>query len=101
MPKIDFHISPDPQLEFMQRGFVRYIQLGPSYYEEPAGLMGGIIHNPMILFYHFFAIALYSMWLLLRQSTIWLLPVCLWRYGLVFAKAVKMILPYIISELRT
>lgn len=83
----------------MQRGFVRYIQFGGKYVEEPSGLMGGVYHNPLLLFRHFFAIAIYSMWLLIRESPMWMLPVSFFRCARVFARAVSVILPFILSEL--
>lgn len=48
------HAPVHTHLEIMQRSFVRYIQRGPRYYEEPADSMGVIIHNTLILFYHVF-----------------------------------------------
>ncbi len=51
----------------MQYGFIRYIQSGEKNFAEPAGLMGGILESPLLLFYHFFAIALYSIRLHLAQ----------------------------------
>jgi squalene monooxygenase len=45
----------------MQRGFVRYIQWGGNFVDEPVGLMGAAIHSPFLLVYHFFAVVLYSM----------------------------------------
>lgn len=83
----------------MQRGFVRYIQFGGKYVEEPSGLMGGVYRNPLLLFRHFFAIALWSMWLLIRGSPLWMLPISLIRCGQVFFRAVSLILPFILSEL--
>jgi len=84
----------------MQRGFVRYIQLGPRYNEVPAGIMGGVIHNPILLFYHFFAVALYSMGLYLLSQSIYRLHVSLFHCVSVFSKAVGIIWPYILSEFR-
>ncbi len=46
-------LPSDPQLEVMQRGFVRYIQRGGTCDNEPAGLMGAVIHSPFLLGYHF------------------------------------------------
>lgn len=89
----------DPQLEIMQRGFVRYIQLGGNCVEQPAGLMGGILSNPLLLFHHFFAVALYSMWLLIRQSSVWMLPITMIKCVQIFRKALTIMLPFILSEL--
>jgi len=91
----------DPQLEVMQRGFVRYIQRGGKCVEEPAGLMGAVIHSPFLLVYHFFAVALYSMWLLFCQYSSWQFPLAILECCFVFTKAVKVILPFLLSELWT
>ena len=83
----------------MQLGFIRYIQKGGSCVEQPAGLMGGVLSNPLLLLYHFFAIALYSMWLHLRQSSLLHLPLTLAQCVMVFCKALSMILPFMLCEL--
>ncbi|KAF1991263.1 ERG1 squalene epoxidase [Aulographum hederae CBS 113979] len=93
-------VADDSQLEIMQRGFVRYIQRGGDCVETPAGLMGGVVRNPIFLFYHFFAIAIYSIWLHISSASMSGKPVAVWQGALVFVKAVQMILPYILSELR-
>jgi squalene monooxygenase len=83
----------------MQRGFVRYIQRGDKCVDEPAGLMGAVIHSSFLLVYHVVAVALYIMWLLLCQYLSWQFPLAILECGLVFAKAVKVILPLLLSEL--
>jgi squalene monooxygenase len=88
----------DPQLEVMQRGFVRYIKLGGKYVEESAGLMGGVYENHFLLFLHYFAIAIWSMWLHVRVSDV-MLPISLIRCVQVFHRAVRLILPFTLSEL--
>ena len=91
----------DKHLEIMQRGFIRYIQQqGPSA-EVPAGLMGGVYHSPLLLFYHFSAIALYSIWLLLYESPFCHLPLNLIKGVVVFVKALMLIWPFIMAELQT
>ena len=61
--------------------------------------MGGVYRNPLLLFLHFFAVALYSMLLLLTQSPFWQLPVTALTCVRVFGKALSIILPFILSEL--
>ncbi|KAJ4292343.1 Squalene epoxidase [Kalmusia sp. IMI 367209] len=92
-------VATDPQLEVIQRGFIRYIQYGGKYVEEPSGLMGGIYHSRLLLIRHFFAIAIYSMWLLIQESPLWMLPVSVVKCAHVFGAAVSVILPFILSEL--
>jgi squalene monooxygenase len=65
------------------------------------GLLAGIIRQPFVLFYHFFAVALLAMWLMFRASPLWLLPVTLFRMGAVFWKACVVIFPFIGSEVRS
>ncbi|XXG98881.1 aspartate--tRNA ligase dps1 [Hypoxylon texense] len=94
-------IADDPLLQVLQRGFMKYIKHGGKNVEELSGLMGGVYHSPFLLFYHLFAIAFYSLWLLLCEQcahSIWRLPVAIIQCLLVFGKAVKMIAPYILAE---
>lgn len=94
-----FLSPPDRQLKDMQRCFIRHIERGGSCVHKPAGLMGGFMHSPFLLLQHFFAVALYSMWLLLGQYPIWLFPLALFECGFGFTKALKAILPFLLSEL--
>jgi squalene monooxygenase len=50
----------DPAMVIMQRGFINYVQQGEKYFAEPAWIMGGILDAPLLLFYHFFRVALHS-----------------------------------------
>ncbi|KAF2106053.1 squalene monooxygenase Erg1 [Lophiotrema nucula] len=92
-------VTTDPHLEPMQRGFMLYIQRGGQSSEGPCALMGGIYQQPMLLFYHFFAIAIYSMWRLMLASPAWMFPATLAKCAIMFCKAVGIILPVLMSEL--
>lgn len=88
-------------LKYLQRGCFRYFQLGGACIEEPAGLLGGIIRRPVVLVYHFFAVALLSIWVLVREGGVLGLPwsvIMGWR---VFFTAVVVIGPYILAEMRS
>ena len=90
----------DPQLRALQLGCFRYFQLGGSCVSGPVGLLGGLIARPIVLFNHFFAVALYSIWIMLKESPLWALPWTVVMSGAVFWKACVVIFPFIWSELR-
>jgi squalene monooxygenase len=74
--------------------------MGGQCIDGPVGLLAGIIRQPFVLFYHFFAVALYSIWILLRTSALVRLPLTLLDSAAVFWKACVVIFPYIFSEVR-
>ena len=91
------------ELKYLQKGCFRYFQLGGACIEEPAGLLGGIIRRPLVLVYHFFAVAVLSIWVLMQEmglvgfvtgkSAYWGVKV--------FVEAVVVIGPYILAEMRS
>jgi squalene monooxygenase len=91
----------DPQLKMLQRGCFAYFQQGGQCIDGPVGLLAGIIRQPFVLFYHFFSVALLSIWILLREAPIWKLPVRLIQALAVLYKACVVLFPYIFAELRT
>jgi squalene monooxygenase len=94
------HQSLDDRLDIMQRGFIRYIQEGEKNFAEPACIMGGITDSPLLLFYHFFRIALYSIGLHVRQAGYLGLTGALVQSALVFVSAVGIIWWPLLDELR-
>jgi squalene monooxygenase len=95
----------DRQLKALQLGCFQYFQRGGRCVDDPAGLLGGIIRQPFVLFYHFFAVAFLSIWILLGQiiggiTGIWKSPYALLESVLVFWKACVVIFPFIFSEMR-
>lgn len=94
-------ILVDYQLQALQLGCFRYFQLGGNCVDGPVGLLAGIIRRPFVLFYHFFAVALYGMWIFAAQSPLWKLPMTLINCALIFWKACVVIFPFIFSELQS
>lgn len=92
--------ADDPQLKALQVGCFRYFQLGGQCVDGPVGLLAGIIRQPFVLFYHFFAVALFAMWIYISSGNIALLPLRILSSVGVFWKACIVIFPYILSELR-
>lgn len=91
----------DSQLKYLQRGCFKYFQQGGNCIDGPVGLLAGIIRQPFVLFYHFFSVALLSMWLLIKDAGLLRLPLSALQSLMVFYKACQVIFPYIFAELRS
>lgn len=93
--------ADDVQLKALQKGCFQYFKLGGNCIDGPVGLLAGIIRQPFVLFYHFFAVALYAVWIYITSASILNLPLRVFGSVGVFWKACVVIFPYIFSELRT
>jgi squalene monooxygenase len=93
--------ADDAQLKALQLGCFHYFKLGGNCIDGPVGLLAGIIRQPFVLFYHFFAVALYAMWLYITSGNVLLIPVRMVLSIGVFWKACVVIFPYIFSELQS
>ncbi|RMZ88628.1 hypothetical protein DV736_g4142, partial [Chaetothyriales sp. CBS 134916] len=96
-----FAATGDADLAHLQRGCFAYFQLGGICVDGPIGLLGGLIRQPVVLFYHFFAVALLSIWLLFWENGLLRLPVSILQGISVFWKACVVIFPYIFAELKS
>lgn len=75
--------------------------------DGPVGLLAGIIRNPLVLIVHFFAVAMYAIWIYVVEgvgaggkSSGGNALSRLLQSPAVFWKACVVIFPYIFSELR-
>jgi squalene monooxygenase len=93
--------AEDAQLKALQAGCFEYFKLGGNCIDGPVGLLAGIIRQPFVLFYHFFAVALLSMWIYITSAGTLMVPVRSVLSVGVFYKACVVIFPYIFSELRS
>jgi squalene monooxygenase len=96
----------DRQLKALQRGCFSYFQKGGNCIDGPSGLLAGIIRQPFVLFYHFFAVALLSIWIVMEDTMgsilgFWKFPLAVEKSVLIFWKACVVIFPFIFSELRS
>lgn len=96
----------DRQLKALQRGCFTYFQKGGNCIDGPVGLLAGIIRQPFILFYHFFAVAFVSIWIVMSETMgglfgLWKFPVAMEQSLLIFWKACVVIFPFIFSEMKS
>ena len=93
--------ADDTQLKALQMGCFHYFKLGGNCVDGPVGLLAGIIRKPFVLFYHFFAVALYAIWIYITTGPAASLPLRAFASVGVFWKACVVIFPYIFSELQS
>ncbi|KAF2675464.1 squalene monooxygenase [Microthyrium microscopicum] len=92
----------DDNLRALQAGCFQYFKLGGNCVDGPCGLLAGIIRNPLVLIGHFFAVAVYAIWIDARKYPTILLPFTLLIRGVVLLyTACVVIFPYIFAELRS
>jgi squalene monooxygenase len=88
-------------LTALKTGCFRYFQLGGTAISEPAGLLSGLIRNPLVLVYHFFSVAFYAVWCRVQEVPVWKAPyvVCVESLLIVWTAAC-VIGPYLVWEVR-
>jgi len=95
----------DRHLKALRKGCFAYFERGGSCVNGPSGLLAGIIRQPMVLFYHFFSVALLSIWIVMQDTMrsllgVWKFPYAVQQSVLVLWKACVVIFPFIFSEMR-
>ncbi|KAF8473274.1 ERG1 squalene epoxidase [Kalaharituber pfeilii] len=93
--------ADSPQLRVLQKGCFAYFKLGGKCVSEPCGLLAGIIKTPMVLFWHFYVVAFYSIAVMFGElkAQPWRWPGAAVETVRIFWTACVVILPYIFSEM--
>ncbi|KAJ4485590.1 squalene epoxidase [Lentinula aciculospora] len=60
----DLFGANDDNLEVLRTGCFKYFELGGECVNGPVSLLAATIQSPATLFYHFFAVAFYSIWVM-------------------------------------
>ncbi|KZT04024.1 squalene monooxygenase [Laetiporus sulphureus 93-53] len=60
----DLFGADDENLEVLRTGCFKYFELGGNCIREPASLLSGTKQSTLLLAYHFFAVALYAIWVM-------------------------------------
>ena len=85
----------------LKERFFRYFQLGGNCIEGPSGLLAGVIRQPIVLIYHFFVVALLSIWMMYQDNGLLRGPVSFVQGFLILWKACVVLFPYIFAELKS
>ncbi|TQV91837.1 squalene epoxidase [Cordyceps javanica] len=91
--------ADDYYLAVLRKGCFGYFKRGGICVDGPAGLLSGITKQPLDLVYHFFAVALFSIWSLFLSRPIWKLPISLVDSVGVLLRACRVLFPYVAHEL--
>ncbi|GJJ72913.1 squalene monooxygenase [Entomortierella parvispora] len=88
----------DDNLRVLRDGCFSYFKMGGDCVEGPVGLLSGITRRRAVLVYHFYAVALHSIWLMFHQATWAEVPATFFRAFAVMWTACVVLLPVMWSE---
>ncbi|KAG0302573.1 Squalene epoxidase [Dissophora globulifera] len=88
----------DENLIVLRDGCFSYFKMGGECITGPVGLLSGMTRRRMVLVYHFYAVALHSIWLMFHKATWAELPVTLFKAFSVLWTASVALLPVMWSE---
>lgn len=105
--------ADDENLEVLREGCFKYFEMGGECVGGPVSLLSGLAHKPFLLFYHFFSVALYSIYVLfvdphkdpltgqMRTPGLLDYPGLVVRSIAVFYTACVVLLPVVFTEMRS
>lgn len=93
--------ADDEKLRVLQEGCFRYFQLGGQCVDGPVGFLSGVSPRPIMLFLHFFAVAIYAVLLQFKASKVMEYPKTAIKSVGVLTKACQVLFPVLGSELRS
>lgn len=84
----------------IQKGCFEYFKLGGNCIAGPIDLLAGMNHSPLALIYHFYRVAMYAIFIMIRDGGLFGLPQSLYKAFTVFFTACVTILPFLWGELK-
>ncbi|KAF8952583.1 Squalene epoxidase [Podila verticillata] len=90
----------DENLIVLREGCFSYFKMGGECIRGPVGLLSGITRRRMVLVYHFYYVALHSIWLMFHKVTWAQVPATILKAFSVMMTACYVLLPVMWSELK-
>ncbi|PRT54326.1 Squalene monooxygenase [Wickerhamiella sorbophila] len=87
------------ELKILQNGCFGYFEKGGECVRGPVSLLSGLLPRPAVLFYHFFAVAFYSIYLNFINKGIVGFPLALLQVFTVLYTAIVVFVPFLVREL--
>ncbi|KAJ3021857.1 UNVERIFIED_CONTAM: Squalene epoxidase [Siphonaria sp. JEL0065] len=84
----------------LQDGCMEYFKLGGICVSTPIGLLSGMLHSPTALITHFFAVAIYGMFIQITRGPIYLFPYHIVRALGALIVACVIVLPLMFFEIQ-
>ncbi|KAG0203857.1 Squalene epoxidase [Mortierella sp. GBA30] len=88
----------DENLIVLRDGCFSYFRMGGECIAGPVGLLSGMTRRRMVLVYHFYAVALHSIWLMFHRATWAEVPATFFKAFSVMWTACVVLLPVMWSE---
>lgn len=93
-------IHPDPNLEVLKTGCFKYFELGGTRVSGPVSLLSALTPSTLLLLYHFFSVAIYSIYVMFaEQARLYSWPALVPRGVKVFSTACTVILPVLFANM--
>uniref|UniRef100_G3NLR8 Squalene monooxygenase n=1 Tax=Gasterosteus aculeatus TaxID=69293 RepID=G3NLR8_GASAC len=92
--------ATDNSLHELRKACFQYFKLGGECIAGPIGLLSVLTPKPMTLIGHFFAVAMYAIYVNFKAESWWTKPRALYKSGAILYRACTVMLPLIYSELK-
>ncbi|KAL6108770.1 sqle [Pungitius sinensis] len=92
--------ATDNSLHELRKACFQYFKLGGECIAGPIGLLSVLTPKPMTLIGHFFAVAMYAIYVNFKAESWWTKPRALFKSGAILYRACTVMFPLIYSELK-
>ncbi|KAF0425106.1 SE-domain-containing protein [Gigaspora margarita] len=95
-----FAAADDEYLRIMREACFNYFKFGGICVSHPCGMLAGLVQNPLLLIFHFFAVAIYGVYRIFREDTMLHMPQNILKSFIVIYTACVTVLPVLLTELK-